>query len=89
MVGYIKCFDTNKTMSFKVIDENFLKIYKLWERVSNLMNINFGSEPVYDDNDKYMKTIIKSYEDKVNTNFQGNKIPKENTSYKCLSLIMI
>ena len=53
------------------------------------MNIEFDSEPVYDDNDKYIKTKIKSYEDKVNTNFQGNKIPKENVSYKCLSWIML
>ena len=53
------------------------------------MNIEFDSEPVYDDNDKYIKTKIKSYEDKVNTNFQSNKIPKENASYKCLSWIML
>ena len=53
------------------------------------MNIEFDSEPVYDDNDKYIKTKIKSFEDKVNTNFQGNKIPKENASYKCLSWIML
>ena len=30
-----------------------------------------------------------SYGDKVNTNFQGNKIPKENPLYKCLSLLML
>ena len=29
------------------------------------------------------------YEDRVNTNFQGKKVPKENASYKCLSLIML
>ena len=28
------------------------------------------------------------FEDRVNTNFQGKKVPKENASYKCLSLIM-
>ena len=27
--------------------------------------------------------------DKVNTNFQGKNIPKENSPYKCLSLIML
>ena len=32
---------------------------------------------------------IKLYGDKVNTNFQGKKIPKENASFKCLSLIML
>ena len=35
------------------------------------MNIEFDSEPVYGDNDKYTKTKIKFYEDRVNTNFQG------------------
>ena len=53
------------------------------------MNIKFDSEPVYGDNDKYIKTKIKSFGDKINTNFQGKKIPKENASYKCLSLIML
>ena len=29
------------------------------------------------------------YGDRVNTNFQGKKVPKENASCKCLSLIML
>ena len=29
------------------------------------------------------------YGDRVNTNFQGKKVLKENASYKCLSLIML
>ena len=53
------------------------------------MNIEFDNESVYGDNDKYIKTKIKSYGDKVNSNFQGNKIPNKNASYKCLSLIML
>ena len=53
------------------------------------MNIKFDSEPVYCDNNKYIKRKMKSYGDKVNTNFQGNKIPKESASCKCLSLIML
>ena len=56
-------------------------------KVSSLINIKF--ESVYVDNDKYIKTKIKSYGDKVNTNFQGKKEPKENASCKCLSLIML
>ena len=53
MIGYVKCFDSNKTMSFKVIDKKLLKRYTgIWERVSSLMNIEFDSETVYDDNDK-------------------------------------
>ena len=53
------------------------------------MNLEFDSKPVYDDNDKYIKTKIKSYGDKVNRNFQDKKIPKENASCKCLSLAML
>ena len=56
---------------------------------SNLMNIEFDCEPVNGDGDKYMKTKIKMYEDRVNANFRGKKVPKENASYKCLLLIML
>ena len=51
------------------------------------MDLKFSSEPVYGDNGKYIKTKIKTYRDKVNTSFQFKKVPKENSSYKCLSLI--
>ena len=48
-------------MYFKAGDNKLLKKYtKIWERVSNLMNIKFDSEPVYGDNDKYINTKIKS-----------------------------
>ena len=54
------------------------KYTKIWVRVSCLMNIEFDSQPVYSDNDKYIKTKIKLYGGKVNTNFQGKKVPKGN-----------
>ena len=41
------------------------------------MNIEFDSEPVYGDNDEYIKIKIKMYEDRVNTNFQGKKVQKK------------
>ena len=53
------------------------------------MNIEFDSEPVYGDNGKNTKAKVKSYGNKINTNFQGKKIPKDNASYKCLSLIIL
>ena len=53
------------------------------------MNIKFDNEPVYGDVDKYIKTKTKGYGDRVNTNFQGQKVPKENASCKCISLIML
>ena len=90
MIGYVKHFDSNKKMSFKVNDNKLLKKYnKIWEQISSLMNIEFDSEPVYGDGDKYIKTKIKMYGDRVNTNLQGTKVPKENASYNCLSLIML
>ena len=86
----VKYFDSNKTMSFQVSDNKLLKKYtKIWEKISNLMNIELDSEPVYGDNDKYINTKIKLYGDKINTNFQHRKIPTKNASYKCLSLIML
>ena len=70
MIGYVKYFNDNKTMHFGATDNKIFKKYiKIWERVSNLMNIEFESEAVDGDNDKYIKTDIKLYGDKVNTNF--------------------
>ena len=72
MIGYIKSFDTNKTVSFKINDNNHLKKYgKILKKVSNLLDINFENEPVYGDSKKYLKTKIKSYGHKINTNIQG------------------
>ena len=53
------------------------------------MNIEFDSEPVYGDNDKYIKTKLKIYEDRVNTNFKDKMVPKESVSCKCVPLIML
>ena len=53
------------------------------------MNKEFDSDTVYGNSDKYIKTKIKQYKNKIYTNFQGKEIPKENESYKCLSLIML
>ena len=80
MIGYVKHFDSNKTMSFRVFDNKLLKNYtKIWERVSKLMDIESDSSPVYSGNDKYIKTKIKSYGD----------MKKEVASNKCLSMIIL
>ena len=56
----LNVFASNKTMSFKVTDNRLLKKYnRIWERASNLLSIKFDSEPVYNDNDKYINTKIK------------------------------
>ena len=72
MIGFVKHFDGNKTMSFKVSDNKLLKKYKkIWEKVGNLLSIEFDRESVYGDVDKYIKTKIKMYGDRVDTIFQG------------------
>ena len=47
MIGYVKHFDSNNTMSFMVSDNKLLKKYnKIWGKGGNLLNIEFDSEPV-------------------------------------------
>ena len=61
-------------MSFKINDNRKLEKYtKIWGKVGILINIVFDNELVSGDNDKYIKAKIKSYGDKTNTNFQGEK----------------
>ena len=63
MIGYVKHFGSNNTMYFKVSDNKLLKKYKkIWEKVGNLLNIGFDSEPVYCDvdNDKNKNVWGKS-----------------------------
>ena len=56
----------NKTMSFKVRDEKLIKkCTKIWKKVTAQLIKKTGSEPVYGDNDKYMKTKIESYGDNI------------------------
>ena len=44
---------------------------------SQLINIEFESEPVYVDNDKYIKAKVKSYGEQANTNSKRKKYQKK------------
>ena len=90
MTGYVRKFEGNTTMSFKISNKQLLKKYnQIWKRVEKLLKIEFDSEPVYGDNDKYIKTKIKIYAGSMITNFQSKKMPKEKVTCKCLSIIML
>ena len=65
------------------------KYNQIWKRVEKLLKIEFNSKPVYGDDNKYIKTKIKIFNDSVNANFQCKKIPKEKVPCKCLSIIML
>ena len=82
MGGSVKCFDETKYMSYLIGDEEeLLKAYnKLWDKLSNIMQKGFDSEPVY--NGKYLKTKIKSYKGKINTNFHDNGVSKGSLSLR-------
>ena len=60
---------------------------KFGKKVSNIIKKEFDSKSVC--NEKYMKTKTKSYNGKINTNFQNNKISKEGSQCICLSLVLI
>ena len=83
-IGYVKCFESNKTMSLKISENKLFKKYiEIWKKVKNLWNMKFDSEPVCGDINKYIKTKIDIYDCNVNTNLQCKKVAKENASYKC------
>ena len=85
MIGYVRKFEGNTTMSFKINDSKLLKKYnQIWKRVEQLLKVEFDSKPFYGDDDKYIKTKIKIYDGSVNTHFQGKKMPKEKVP--CTSL---
>ena len=78
MTGYAKKFNENATLSFRVYGKQLLKNYnKIWEKVENLMRIDFESKPVSGDDDKYIKTKIKIYAGSMITNFHNKKMPQK------------
>ena len=80
MTGYGRKFNENITMSFRANNKQLLKNYNgIWEKIEKLMRIDFESKPVYgdDDDNKYIKTKIKIYENSVATNFITKKYLKK------------
>ena len=82
-------------MSLMVKDKQLLENYrKIWNKIEELMKINFNTRTTYgDDNDKYIKTKIKTYKDSKITNFHNKngskKIPEEKVPHKRLSIIIL
>ena len=101
ITGYINKFNENKnknkntiTMFIKVTDKKLLKNYnKICKKIEELMGIKFNTKPTYRDDEKYIKTKIKTYEDNITTNFYNKKgskkAPKEKMPHKCLSIITL
>ena len=52
MIGYVRKVEGITTMSLKISNKHLLKEYNLiWKKFKSLLNIKFGREPVYCDNE--------------------------------------
>ena len=74
MSGYIGTFKikegNNKLMYFRIDDEKLLEKYEaIWTKIEGLKKIKLNALPVYDD--RYTKTKIRTFGDKVDTNFRS------------------
>ena len=75
-------------------DIHLLKSYnKIWKKVGKLMKIDFTTKTAYGDDDKHIKTRIKTYKDCTITNFYdkkgSKKIPEEKIPHKCSSTLIL
>ena len=60
MIGYVRKFEGNVTMSLKINDSKLLKKYnQIWKKIEKSLRIEFDSRPIYGDDDKHIQTKIK------------------------------
>ena len=61
MDGYIKYFENGgKNMSFKIEEDDvYIRYNQIWNKIKELLGVNFYSEPIYED--KYIKTKVKTF----------------------------
>ena len=95
MSGHVQTFkvkdgdkNENKLMSFHIDDENFLEKHKtIWIKIEVLKNIEWNALPVYDD--RYIKANIRTYSNKVYTNFCGLNVPEDDVECESFTVIFI
>ena len=56
-------------------DELLEKDNEIWGKILKSIKKEFDSEPLYDE--KYLKAKIKSYNEKININFDNDKMQKK------------
>ena len=71
----------------------FEKYNKIWKKIERLMTIDFESETTYGNDDKYIKTRIKTHKDSIITNSYDKtgfkEVPEEKIPLECLSTIIL
>ena len=62
-------------MAFHIDDQKLLEKYEaIWKKIEDLKNIKLTALPANDD--RYIKTKMKKFADKVYTNFRGRNVPE-------------
>ena len=95
MSGYVKTSKvkdgdkkTNKLMSFIINDEKLSEKYKtIWPKIEDLKNIELNVLPVFDN--RYIKTKIRTYDDKVYNNFGGLNVPEDDRECESFTVTSI
>ena len=92
MTGYVKTFKVeyknSKLMSFHIDDEKLLEKYKTnWTKIEDLKDIELNALPVYDD--RYIKTKMRTYGNKVYTNFHGLNVLEDDIECEFFTVISI
>ena len=97
MSGYVKTFkvkDGDKVknnkllMSFSIDEEKPLEKYNtIWSNGKGLQNIKLSARAIYDD--RYIETKIKTYVDKVYTNFHGLDVSKDDVECESFTITFI
>ena len=70
-----------------MINNCLKKCNAIGNKITNLLKKEFDTELVHDN--KYIKAKIKIYNNKIDTNFHGNKIPEDDECCTCLSVISL
>ena len=92
MSGSVKTFKVkernNKLISFRIDDEKLLEKYKsIWTKIEDFKNIELNALPACDD--RYIKNKIRTYGEKVYTNFRGLNVPEDDIVCESFTVISI
>ena len=75
-------------MSFRIDDDKLLETYKtIWAKIEMLNNIELNVLPVYDGG--YIETKVRTYGDKVYSNFCGLNVPEDDIECESFTIIYI
>ena len=86
---YVKTFKLKKEIKIKTINhKKLLEKYKAtWTKIKDLQKNELNALTVYDD--RYIKTKIRTYGDKVYTNFRGLNVAEDDIEHESFTVISI